>query len=133
MLLLPINTLYSTCCPTIVLSFPRSRSTDTSPDSPFVRQSLGAALTLAASRRTGPSAPGDWSNRGEAQPACLHCHTSVPHCHTSVPWQGHRLKSSSPHPQCSLGAASAGTPELPGHKKRQETKTYKLNLYLQNL
>lgn len=116
MLLLPINTLYNSCCPTIVLFLPCSGSTDTSPDSPFVRQSLGAALTLAASRQTGPSAPGDWSNRGEAQPACLHCHTSVP-C------QGHRLESSSPHPQGSLGTASAGTPELPGDKKGQETKT----------
>lgn len=115
MLLLPINTFYNSCCPTIALFLPYSGSTNTSPDSPFVRQSLGAALTLAPSRQTDLSAPGDWSNRGEAWPTCLHCHMSVP-------WQGHRLESSSPHPQGSLGTASAGTPELPGYKKGQRQK-----------
>lgn len=82
-------------------------------DSPFVRQFLGAALTLAASMQTGPSAPGNWSNKGEAQPAHRHWHTSVP-------WEEHRLESSFLHPQHSLGTASFGTLQLPGWKNWQE-------------
>lgn len=83
-------------------------------DSPFVRQSAGAASTLAASRQTDPSAPAAWSSTGEAQPACLHCHTPEP--------QQHRLHSSLFGSQCSLGAASFGTPQLSGKRIGKQVK-----------